>query len=704
LKATNAAGNTFVASSAIAIPRTVPGAPIITTFIPGNRTIDISFNAPSFDGGNAITDYAYSFYPDTSYNSIGPVPIQYQITDLSNGTPYTIYLKAYNAAGNTIIASNAVAIPRTVPGAPEIKAVTLKDSAIDISFGAPLNDGGNAITEYKYSYFQDSAYISMGSTPTTYTVSPLTNGISYTIYLKAYNAAGNTITSSSVTAIPRTVPGAPIINTLVPKNGAIDISFNAPASNGGNAIIEYKYSLYPDSSYNSMGPTPTTYPVPGLTNGTPYTIYLKAYNAAGNTVIASSGVVTPRTVPGAPVINAVTVGNTIIDISFGAPISNGGNTITNYWYSFYPDSSYNLIGPSPTTYTVSRLTNGTTYTIYLKASNAAGNTVTASSVTAIPKTFPRAPIITSSTPGNSSITISFSDPSDNGGNAITGYSYSYYPDSSYNLIGPSPTTFSLSGLTNGQSYTVYLKATNSVGSTLVPSSTTLTPRTVPTAPRIDTIVPIDSTLQVSILPPSNNGGSSITGYYYTVNGGSPVFGSTAINTVLNIPNLINGTSYTIAVLAENAAGLSVASASVSSVPYTIPGSPLVDNIVYAPNTITLTVNEPSTGGSAITGYYYEIGNSGILPLGSVAGISYTIAGLTNSRNTTVYIYAQNAAGYSVPFIILSQNVSDEPENVPNIIRFRSAFSNNLAYYKPGSLTTSGGGSGVTNARAVKLRT
>ena len=705
LKATNAAGNTFVASSAIAIPRTVPGAPIITTFIPGNTTIDISFNAPSFDGGNAITEYAYSFFPDTSYNSIGPVPIQYQITDLSNGTPYTIYLKAYNAAGNTIIASNAVAIPRTVPGAPEIKAVTLKDSAIDISFGAPISDGGNAITEYKYSYFQDSAYISMGTSPTTYTVSPLTNGISYIIYLKAYNAAGNTITASSVTATPRTVPGAPIINTLVPKNGSIDISFNAPASNGGNAITEYKYSFYPDSSYNSMGAVPTTYPVPGLENGNTYTIYLKAFNAAGNTVIASSGVVTPRTVPGAPQINAVTVGNTIIDISFGAPISNGGNTVTNYWYSFYPDSSYNLIGPSPTTYTVSRLTNGTSYTIYLKASNAAGISDTASSVTAIPKTFPRAPIITSSTPGDSSITISFNAPSDNGGNAITEYSYSYYSDSSYSLIGPSPTTFSLSGLNNGESYTVYLKATNSVGSTLVASSTTLTPRTVPNAPTIDTIIPINSALQVSILPPSNNGGSSVTGYYYTVDSGTPVFASNAINTVFNITGLVNGNSYTINVLAENAAGLSVASAGVSSIPYTIPGSPLVDNIVYTPNTITFALNEPtSNGGNSITGYYYVIGNSSQRILGNVAGVSYTISELANSRNTTVYIYAQNVAGYSAPYTILSQNVSEEPEVVPNIIRFRSAFSNNLSYYKPGSLTTSGGGSGVANSRAIKLRT
>ena len=704
MKATNAAGNTFVESSATAIPRTVPSEPIITTFIPGNRTIDISFNAPSSDGGNAITDYAYSFFSDSSYVSIGPVPIQYQITDLSNGTPYTIYLKAYNAAGNTVTSSSSTAIPRTVPSAPQIKEVILKDSAIDVSFGAPISDGGNAITEYAYSFFPDSAYNSMGTSPTVYTIPGLTNGRSYTIYFKAFNSAGNTLIASNTIAIPRTIPGAPVIKAVTLKDSAIDISFGEPVSTGGNAITEYKYSFFPDSSYNSMGAVPTVHTVPGLTNGISYKIYLKAYNAAGNTLIASNLVAIPRTVPGAPQIKPATFGNTFIDVSFGAPISDGGNAITNYWFSFFSDSSYNPMNTSsPTTYRVSGLTNGTSYTIYLKASNAAGNTITASSVTAIPKTFPGAPIITAATPGNASVSITFSAPTNDGGNAITEYSYSYFSDSSYNPIGPSPTTFPISGLNNGTSYTIYLKATNSVGSTINAARTTLTPRTVPTAPTIDTIIPIDSALQVSLLPPTNNGGSSITGYYYTVDGGTPVFGTTAVNTVFNIPGLVNGTSYSIAVLAENAAGLSVASASVLRVPYTLPDSPIVDNIVYDANTITLTLNEPSSGGNAITGYYYEIANGGLQYIGNVAGI-YIIGGLANSRNTTVYIYALNAAGYSAPFIILSQNVSDEPENVPNIIRFRSAFSNNLAYYKPGSLSTSGGGSGVTNARAVKLRT
>ena len=709
MKATNAAGNTLIASNDTAIPRTVPSEPIITDVILGNTTIDISFNAPSSNGGNAITDYRYSFFPDTEYNnSVGSSPTRFQIPELTNGNTYTIYMKAYNAAGNTLVASNVVAIPRTVPDAPIINKLIPKNNAIDISFSAPENNGGNAITNYWYSLDQYSSYVSMEiSTPRLYTVPNLTNGNAYTIYLKASNAAGNTFIASNDIAIPRTVPSEPIITHVILGNTTIDISFNAPSSDGGNAITDYRYSFFPDSSYNdSVGSSPTRFPITDLSNGKPYTIYMKAYNAAGNTVLSSNVVAIPRTVPDAPQIKAVTFGNTIIDISFGAPLTDGGNAITNYWYSFFPDSSYNPMNTSsPTTYRVSGLRNGTSYTIYLKASNAAGNTVTATSVTAIPKTFPGAPIINTATPGNASITISFSAPEDNGGNAITGYSYSYFPDSSYNPIGPSPTTFSIPGLNNGTSYTIYLKATNSVGNTLVASSTTLTPRTVPIAPTIDTIIPRDSALQVSLLPPTNNGGSSITGYYYTINDGTPLFGSSAINTAFLIPNLVNGNTYTIAVLAENAAGLSVASSSVSRIPYTVPDSPLIDTIVYTLNTITMTVNEPaSNGGNAITGYYYVIGNSGYQILGNVSGVSYTISELANSRNTAVNIYAQNAAGYSAPFIIPSQNIPDRPEVVPNIIRLRSSFSNNLSYYKPGSLSTSGGGSGVTNSRAVKLRT
>jgi titin len=198
-----------------ATPLSVPSAPVIISITPGNTTIDVSFGASVTDGGSVITDYKYSFSPDSEYVSIGPDPIPLFFDRLTNGIPYTIYLKATNAAGDTLIAANSTAIPRTVPGAPEITDVILGNTTIDILFNAPSSDGGNAITDYRYSFSPNTSYNdSVGSSPTRFQIPGLTNGNSYTIYMKAYNAAGNTLIASNVVAIPRTVPDAPDIQTV----------------------------------------------------------------------------------------------------------------------------------------------------------------------------------------------------------------------------------------------------------------------------------------------------------------------------------------------------------------------------------------------------------------------------------------------------------------------------------------------------------
>ena len=650
----------------------------------------------------------------------GTTPVTYYYSQINNGNTSsrtqftsnpinvsgvsgttTYYAIANNPAGN-IISEGVGVTPYLLGSVPVIQTVTPGYYSLTIHFNQTVT--GNPTSTYSYSFDpMGTNSVAVVSNPFTIENVPLQPT---TVYIIATNLAGNIISEGS-SGTPFTTPDKPIIRSIEGGNEIINVSLDTSVFNGGNTYTTYYYSTNNGETYTSTGGNITNpYTISsGITNGTTYTVSFITRNFAGNSVASDAVSVTPLSFPGAPVINAIIPGNRTFDVSFGAPLTDGGTAITDYAYSFFPNSAYTSVGPTPTVFPVPDLSNGTPYTIYMIATNAVGNTVVPSNRTATPRTFPGAPIINTATPGNASISITFSAPEDDGGNAITGYSYSYFPDSSYNPIGPSPTTFPIPGLNNGTSYTIYLKATNSVGSTLVASSTTLTPRTVPNAPSIVSLISRDSTLQATITAPANNGGSSITGYYYTVNGSAPVFGASGLYNSFFIPNLINGNTYTIAVLAENVAGLSVASSSVTRILYTVPGSPLVSTIEYTQTTISMTVSEPeSNGGNAITGYYYVIGNSGYQFLGNVAGVSYTISELVNSRNTAVNIYAQNAAGYSAPFIIPSQNILERSEVVPNIIRLRSSFSNNLSYYKTGSLTTSGSGSGVSNSRAIKRRT
>ena len=117
------------------------------------------------------------------------------------------------------------------------------------------------------------------------------------------DSSGNqTITNSSVVfrAADTTTPAAPTSLSATAGDGQATISFTA-GSNGGSAITNYKYST-DGTTYTALFPTDATTPITisGLTNGTSYTIYLKAVNTNGDSSASSSVSVTPV----APIISS----------------------------------------------------------------------------------------------------------------------------------------------------------------------------------------------------------------------------------------------------------------------------------------------------------------------------------------------------------------------------------------------------------------
>ena len=100
--------------------------------------------------------------------------------------------------------------------------------------------------------------------------------------------------------------------------------------------------------------------------------------------------------PGAPTVSAVTAANGSLTISFTAG-ADGGSPITNYKYSI-DGTNYIALNPAAATspFTISGLTNGTTYTVTIKAVNAVGDSVASNAVTGTPV----APAVTTNVPNN----------------------------------------------------------------------------------------------------------------------------------------------------------------------------------------------------------------------------------------------------------------------------------------------------------------
>jgi hypothetical protein len=315
-------------------------------------------------------------------------------TPLTNVTNTKLLLNVTNSSGyitdssGTQTVSNSSVVFRsadtTVPNAPTSLSATAGDGQATISF-TPGSNGGSAITNYKYSLdgtnFLD---FSPSITSSPVTISGLTNGTSYNVYLKAVNARGDSSASTSVSVTPSTTPSAPTSLSATAGDGQATISFT-PGSNGGSAITNYKYSL-DGTTYTALSPIDSSSPITisGLTNGTSYTVYLKAVNARGDSSASTSVSVTPSTTPSAPTSLTATAGDGQTTISFTAG-SDGGSAITNYKYSL-DGTNYTALSPtdSSSPVTISGLTNGNTYTIYLKAVNSAGEGSASSSVSVTP--------------------------------------------------------------------------------------------------------------------------------------------------------------------------------------------------------------------------------------------------------------------------------------------------------------------------------
>ncbi len=172
------------------------------------------------------------------------------------------------------------------------------------------------------------------------------------------------------------------------------------------------------------------------------------------------------TAPGAPTGVSATAGNGSAPVSWTAPGS-GGSAITSYTVTPYigaaAQTPVTVSGSPPaTTATVTGLTNGTSYTFTVSATNAVGTGQASSpsnAVTPIAPTVPGAPSGVSATGGNGSASVSWTAPG-SGGSAITSYTVTPYVGSAAQTPvtvsgSPPATSTTVTGLTNGTSLYVH---------------------------------------------------------------------------------------------------------------------------------------------------------------------------------------------------------------------------------------------------------
>jgi Ca2+-binding RTX toxin-like protein len=174
-----------------------------------------------------------------------------------------------------------------------------------------------------------------------------------------------------------------------------------------------------------------------------------------------------------------------------------------------------------------------------------------------------------------------------------------------------PLTTNITGLVNGTTYTLQVRAVNQFGlGALSAPSNAVTPAGLPGVPTSVSAVRGNASAAVSWTAPANTGGLPITGYNVQVRIGAAVQSTIALTgtaTTTTVTGLTNGTAYNFRVQAVTLAGVSAFSAASPAVtPATTPGAPAIGTAVQgtAGGAVTATANwgTAPNGGSAVLNY------------------------------------------------------------------------------------------------------
>ena len=425
-----------------------------------------------------------------SVTSVTITNITTSTTALTTGTSYYVRITPTRVVGATTYTATATivnATPAAVAAAPTTGAITIADGQLTYAWTAPTNNGGYPILSYQIDYQPVGAStwwtLTTDNSTTTVVLRGLVNGTQYNVRVAAVTAMGKGAWATFAATAPGRAPSSPISLVATPGDGQVVISWSASTDNGGYPITSYTVTQGASSATITL-PASLTYTKTGLTNGTTVCFNVSATNARGTSAI-NYACTTPFAPASSPQNVLATRGNRQVSLTWTAPASNGGFTVSGYrlersvngtTWTFDSDTTL-------TSATVGNLTNGVLYyfrvTAYTNGGPAAspgGLGVVSAAASATPMTAATAPTGITATSGNSLVTLSWTAPSDPGGSPITAYqikqcayaaaqpcnSTSYYA-TVVASTNSTATTYTINGLTNGTTYYFIVSAITTFG-------------------------------------------------------------------------------------------------------------------------------------------------------------------------------------------------------------------------------------------------
>ena len=414
--ALDSAGDLFVANFGGSVTEYAKGAN-------GNAAPIAAFSGPAI--GLALAPApAYSFVANVGANSV------------------TAY--AQGADGSRQVPAAIIQGPNTGLDAPTAVAV---NPAGDL-FVADDND--NSVTEYAPRAFGDVAPIATISGPDSGLSGPFGLALDSAGDLFVGNADNNSVTEYAPRPFGDVAPIATISGPDTGLNTPFGVALDSAgdlfvANDGGNSVTEF--------TKGANGDAAPIVSISGAASGLSSPTGV-AVNSAGDLYVVSSATDSVNEYEGLPgnIVLVGAIGGAVTGLSepAGIAVDRAGNLfVTNMGANSMTEYAANARGDEAPDVTL------------------AGPLSIPFGVALLPPTVPGAPLIGTATAGNASATITFSPPSSNGGSPVTSYTVTAsdltHPAHGGETATRTGSPLTVTGLANGDTYTLSVTATNAVG-------------------------------------------------------------------------------------------------------------------------------------------------------------------------------------------------------------------------------------------------
>jgi hypothetical protein len=609
IRAINSIGTSCPSLSASVTPAlgSVPDAPTNLVVTPINSGGMIQFTTPTNDRGSSITNYEYSIDGGSNWNTPSPAITTSPLiisSGLTNCTSYQLQLRAVNISGSGAASLAATLVPSTSTdfGVNWNQRISAADNSWNsVTYGNGLfvavsaNGNGNRVmtspdginwtfrtsaadNSWNSVTYGNGLFVAVSGNGNGNRVMTSPDGINWTFRTSAADNGWNSVTYGNGLFVAVASTGTN--NRVMTSPDGINWTIRTSARDNSWISVTYGNGLFVAVANNGGANRVMTSP-----DGITWTASTSAIEGNGwNSVTYGNGLFVAVAITGA--------GNRVMTSINGINwTSRSGATGTTNWMSVtYGNGLFVAVNNIGTGNRVMTSPNGITWTARTSAADIAWRSVTYGNglfvavansgtgnrvMTSGYDVVADAPVITAAVGRNNGAAISFTQTASGFSPAVSNYEYSTDNGTSWTARFPASylSPLIITGLTNSITYALQIRAINSIGTSCPSLSASVTPAlgSVPDAPTNLVVTPINSGGMIQFTTPTNDRGSSITNYEYSIDGGSnwntP---SPAITTspLIISSGLTNCTSYQLQLRAVNISGSGAASLAATLVPST----------------------------------------------------------------------------------------------------------------------------------------